>query len=145
MQHVNWKAFCFLLSLTSCFWKGAIQIHFLLLFLLYTCSGVKIEYLLQKCNVSWSLGHIPSVYSRHTYIGELGNDWTTVALQINTRTSRKLVSLSTGRSGGGELSANPLLLPYARSSSTDSPLSLMRRRRVRVLWRGTLKTGFGKI
>lgn len=56
----------------------------------------------------------------------------------------KLVSLSTGNSGGGVLSADPLLRPNARSSSTERPLSLMTRRRLRVLWRGTLETGVAK-
>lgn len=52
----------------------------------------------------------------------------------------KLVSLSTGSDGEGELSGEPVLLAKARSSSRDIPLSLIRRRRLLVLWRGTLQT-----
>lgn len=57
-------------------------------------------------------------------------------------TSMKLVSLSTGTLGEGELSGAPVLLAKAWSSSRDIPLSLIRRRRLLVLWRGTLKWGY---
>lgn len=55
-------------------------------------------------------------------------------------TSMKLVSLSTGKLGEeGALSGAPTLLARARSSSTVLPLSLMRRRRLLVLYSGTLE------
>ena len=54
-------------------------------------------------------------------------------------TSMKLVSRSTGRVSEGRLSEVPVLLASACSSCTDIPLSAIRRRRLRVLWRGTLE------
>lgn len=73
-------------------------------------------------------------------MGWNNNDWI-ISLSLDTHTSMKLVSLSTGTLGDGELSGAPVLRAKARSSSRDIPLSLIRRRRLLVLWRGTLKWG----